>query len=232
MLRGGDGVPVTAEERAPLGSLTSLGCGEHTFGGEDALEVERLTERPRFVRAPRMRVVPQRGFSRATRSTRSRISWAIGGRPGPRLLVPSYLSATRCRYHRRIVSGVTIEASFWISFAAESPALLGEPPALGVGEAQPSPAEVLSEHAVFLEQILDGFCLAAVHPARDGEQEEVEGTRLHDRGLAWASARRRSASPCRSRLRLCLPLSGPSRPRTERRQVFSASTTEVRPPLI
>ena len=57
---------------------------------------------------------PHVGFSRATRTMSSRISFAVGGRPGLRFLLPSYLAAMRQRYQRRSVAGVATDA-IWAS---------------------------------------------------------------------------------------------------------------------
>ena len=57
--------------------------------------VLRPSSCPRFLSAPRRRVYPHVGFSRATRTMSSRISFAVGGRPGLRFLLPSYLAAMR-----------------------------------------------------------------------------------------------------------------------------------------
>ena len=65
---------------------------------------------------------------------------------------------------------------------AEPLALLGEPAALRVGEAQASFAEVLAEDAVLFEQVFDGVALTAVHPAGHGEEHEMEGGRFHEFG--------------------------------------------------
>jgi hypothetical protein len=38
---------------------------------------------------------------------------------------------------------------------------------------------MLAQDPVLLEQVFDGVLLAAVHPAGDGEDEEVEWARVH-----------------------------------------------------
>ena len=42
------------------------------------------------------------------------MSFAVGGRPGLRFLLPSYLTAMRQRYQRRSVAGVATDA-IWAS---------------------------------------------------------------------------------------------------------------------
>ena len=76
--------------------------------------VLRPSSCPRFLSAPRRRVYPHVGFSRATRTMSSRMSFAVGGRPGLRFLLPSYLAAMRQRYQRRSVAGVATDA-IWAS---------------------------------------------------------------------------------------------------------------------
>jgi hypothetical protein len=50
---------------------------------------------------------------------------------------------------------------------------------LGVGEAQAPPAELLAQNAVLLLEELDDLELAAVHPAREHEQQELERRDRH-----------------------------------------------------
>ena len=76
--------------------------------------VLRPSSCPRFLSAPRRRVYPHVGFSCATRTMSSRMSFAVGGRPGLRFLLPSYLAAIRQRYQRRSVAGVATDA-IWAS---------------------------------------------------------------------------------------------------------------------
>jgi hypothetical protein len=51
----------------------------------------------------------------------------------------------------------------------------GQPPALTVGEPQSSSAELFSQNAILLAQIVNCVQLALVHPARQGDQQETEG---------------------------------------------------------
>ena len=67
--------------------------------------------------------------------------------------------------------------------AADSLALQSEPEALLVGEANALGAKVFPEHTVFLEQVLNGVLLVAVHPTSKCEQEEVERGRAHAVGM-------------------------------------------------
>ena len=86
--------------RRPAGSIP--------FSTSSRLIVFRPTPYPRFMSAPRMRVYPQRGFSRAIRTISFWISPSIRGRPGPLLELPSYFAATSSRDQRSSVSGVTM----------------------------------------------------------------------------------------------------------------------------
>jgi hypothetical protein len=74
--------------------------------------VDRPRSKPRFSRAPRSRVSPHDGFSRAIVSSCVTLSPRVAGRPGPpRVRLPSYFAATCSRYHGRMVSGVASDAS-------------------------------------------------------------------------------------------------------------------------
>jgi len=82
--------------------------------------------------------------------------------------------------------------------AAERFALRREPATLGIGESQTPAAELLSQDAVLLLEILDDLELAAVHPAREHEQQELErGDRHHRRSYRAEKIPVRSA-PCGS----------------------------------
>jgi hypothetical protein len=58
---------------------------------------------PTLLSAPRSRVYPHRGFSVAILMSSLAISAGFRGRPGPRVLLPSYFFATSSRYVPRIV---------------------------------------------------------------------------------------------------------------------------------
>src|SRR6266545_1138225 len=66
---------------------------------------------PTLNRAPWMRVYPQLGLSVAIVQTRWAISRLVAGRPGRRQWLPSYFFATRWRYQRSNVLGVTMQAT-------------------------------------------------------------------------------------------------------------------------
>ena len=79
--------------------------------------VERPRSEPRFLSAPRSRVYPHVGFSRAIVKRCFTFSPRAGRRPaGLRARLPSYFAATLSRYHRRIVSGVASDVSVASSF--------------------------------------------------------------------------------------------------------------------
>jgi hypothetical protein len=46
-----------------------------------------------------------------------------------------------------------------------------EAASLGVGQPQPPPAQVLFEHAILCPQVFDDFTLMAIHPARQGHEQ-------------------------------------------------------------
>jgi hypothetical protein len=58
--------------------------------------------------------------------------------------------------------------------SADESALRGEPPALSVGEAQAPTAELLPQDAVLLLEVRDDLGLAAVHPAREHQEQELQ----------------------------------------------------------
>ena len=77
----------------PRSGAAAIPCSARTL-----LIVLRRSSCPRFLSAPRRRVYPHVGFSCATRTMSSRMSFAVVGRPGLRFLLPSYLAAMRWRY--------------------------------------------------------------------------------------------------------------------------------------
>ena len=79
---------------------------------------------------------PHVGFSRATRTMSSRMSFAVGGRPGLRFLLPSYLAAMRWRYQRRSVAGCGNGRNLGQRLAAQSLGLDREPAPLVVRETE------------------------------------------------------------------------------------------------
>jgi hypothetical protein len=97
---------VILDERLPWHALTALRCRLKSLLGKDALDgrainlVTQVSER-----VAQARVSPSR-ILRANWTISSWIERAVGGRPGRRLLLPSYLAAMSFRYHRKIVSGV------------------------------------------------------------------------------------------------------------------------------
>jgi hypothetical protein len=88
-----------------------LGPGRRGAGSSFARASRRRmlvgdTRKPSLASSPRMRRCPQRGFSRASRSTSSRISPDSGGRPRRRAGCRHFRrTSARCR--RRSVRGVT-----------------------------------------------------------------------------------------------------------------------------
>jgi len=103
----------------------------------------------------------------------------VRGLPGPRRLLPSYLRATSSRYHLRMVSGVTMQASSPSAFRPTRPALDRQPTALGVGQAQAPATELLAEDTVLLHEIGHRRFLAAREPARNHQDQELERRAAH-----------------------------------------------------
>ena len=58
--------------------------------------------------------------------------------------------------------------------AGFDPSADGESPALGIDQAKRPTAQLLPEDAILLSEIVDQVFLVAVHPASDGEHEEVQ----------------------------------------------------------
>ena len=68
--------------------------------------------------------------------------------------------------------------------ATQQLALHCEAPALIVGEAKPSPAELLPEHPVLLLEVVDDMVLVAIDPTGHGQEEEMQRVRrAHARSL-------------------------------------------------
>ena len=94
---------------------------------------------------------------------------AVGGRPGLRFLLPSYLAAMRWRYQRRSVAGVATDA-ISASAAAQSLGLDREPAPVVVRELETLAPKPGSEHTVLLSQVVNHILLLAVDPASQNEQ--------------------------------------------------------------
>lgn len=58
--------------------------------------------------------------------------------------------------------------------SADRSALRREPPPLDAGEPQATSTELLAKHAVLFLEVLDDDDLAAVHPAREHQEQELE----------------------------------------------------------
>ena len=69
--------------------------------------VDGATATPSFLSSPWMRRCPHSGFSFARRTTRRAMLGTVGGRPGLRRLLASYLLPASLRCQARIVAGVT-----------------------------------------------------------------------------------------------------------------------------
>jgi len=69
--------------------------------------VDGATVTPSLVSSPWIRRYPHSGFSIASRTTRRAMLRAVGGRPGSRCLLVSYLAAASLRCQASSVAGVT-----------------------------------------------------------------------------------------------------------------------------
>jgi hypothetical protein len=100
------------------------------------------------------------------------------------------------RYHRRIVSGVTIPDTSARRRLPRTTPFHGQAAALVVGEAHPSGRVRGAENPVFLEQVVDDRLLLPVNPARDQQEQEGERAkrRVHGGSVSqrwtWLKARR------------------------------------------
>src|SRR5262245_28684024 len=106
-----DGEEVDREHAWPAGAgtLARRACGGYRLGrarlAQDFRTVVDDTFRPSPLISPAIRWSPQRAFSRARRSTSSRISPPIGGRPLRLAYVQRRATSRRCQ--RSSVAGVT-----------------------------------------------------------------------------------------------------------------------------
>ena len=73
--------------------------------------VDGATVTPSFVTSPWIRRYPHSGFSFASRTTRRAMLGTVGGRPGLRRLLVSYLLAASLRCQASSVAGVTGKTS-------------------------------------------------------------------------------------------------------------------------
>ena len=66
---------------------------------------------------------------------------------------------------------------------AEFPAAHRESTALGIGQAKGSSTTLLSEDAILFPEVVDQIFVVAIHPASDGEQQELQRMRHHQKLL-------------------------------------------------
>jgi hypothetical protein len=139
--------------------------------------VERPRGRPRFSSAPRRRVYPQDGFSRAIVTSCRTLSTRFGARlPALRLWLPSYFAATLA---------IPAKDGLWPrergdlreQSSPERLPLFGEKPALRIGEPKAAWAETRPQHAILSRQELDRIALAATNPAAEQQNEKLERRR-------------------------------------------------------
>src|SRR6516165_11793797 len=114
------------------------------------------------------------------RTTSAAISGLVLGRPSRLAFEPSYCWATRRRYHRRIVSGVTMPATAARRRRPRTLPFTARRRQLVVGETQTSGSVHRAEHPILLEQIVNDRLLLSVDPT--GEQQEEERERRRQRG--------------------------------------------------
>src|SRR6266700_6604078 len=90
-------------ERRGAGSMPAARRTSHTVDG--------ATVTPSFTSSPWIRRCPHSGFSLARRTTRRAMLGTVGGRPGLRRLLVSYLLAASLRCQASSVAGVTAKTS-------------------------------------------------------------------------------------------------------------------------
>jgi hypothetical protein len=113
------------------------------------------------------------------RTTSAAMSGLVLGRLGRRVFEPSYFLATSFRYHRRMVSGVTMPGDGREAPTAEDVAFHGQTASVVVGQLQSSTTVYRAEDAVLLEQVVNDGLLVSIEAA--GEQQEEEGERARQR---------------------------------------------------
>ena len=123
------------------------------------------------------------------RTTSAAMSGFVVGRPGRRVFEPSYFWATSVRYHRRIVSGVTMAATAARRRRPRTWPFTGETASLVVGQAHSPRSVDRAENTVLLEQVLNDGRLMAIDPAREEHQNEGERGRQRVHGESMPERR-------------------------------------------
>jgi hypothetical protein len=100
------------------------------------------------------------------RITRRRISARTPGRPARRAAYV-HLRATNSRCHRRMVSGVTIEATRAAGRSRRDAPFI-------IAQAQPSTVELHLEHAILFAQKLNHVALISIKPPEQRRKEQVK----------------------------------------------------------
>ena len=149
--------------------------------------------------ATKPRVAPRRILARHRQQQRDLI--ASGGWPAP---APA---GTTPVVLRRDLLAVPPEDGLWRrerrhlgqKASAEGPALLGEQPSLGIGEAKTLLPEPGPQHAVLGAQVVDRLALPATDPAGDQQNEELKRSDGCHGRRTIASANRRASHGRESR---------------------------------
>ena len=89
--------------------------------------------------------------------------------------MPSYFLAISSRCQRSSVSGVTIQARSLRAFRPTTSAFFSEPLSLGLGETQPFVANLFTEYAVFLFEVIDYILLCTIDPTRPHRSRNFNG---------------------------------------------------------
>src|SRR5215469_7152164 len=108
------------------------------------------------------------------RTTKASIAPAMRGRPGARCAVPSYFWAINFRCQANKVSGVTRVAISARTLRPNVLALTANRRPWSSLKPHPPTAELLRKNAVLLTKVINDLQLALVHPAGDGDQQEME----------------------------------------------------------
>src|SRR5262249_676796 len=129
-------VPMRREEAFPGRLRATLWCRLDTVGPEDRFDRVTADVVADVLEAAADSRVPTRvGFSVAIHTTSTPMSGWVLGRPRGGAFEPSYFWAPSRRYHRKIVSGVTIPAmdatrrrpTTWLFHGQAAAPIVGEP---------------------------------------------------------------------------------------------------------
>ena len=143
--------------------------------------VLRAMSWPRLCSALQIRVVPQVGQLRAISTTSKGIDCLVRGRPGPRLAEPSQPGGDEPSVPSKQRVARHDGPELLEAVATDGLGLFRKATTLLIGPADGVWAELLSQSAVFGLEVVDHPLLAAVHPAGEHQDEQLE-VEVHARG--------------------------------------------------